>query len=121
MKSIILSFTLKGQDLSEIKERILTIKHYIGNNVILIHGFMSRKELEKRGYSIELNDFFNEHFPVQLNMYNGGVLRKEMAEIADKLNAEIFVIGEIKGGVAEEVELYRKYNLKIIHVLLNTD
>jgi predicted CopG family antitoxin len=121
MKAIILSFSLKNQNqsFSDIKERILEIKKYIGNDVMLIHGFMPRTEVEKRGFSQEINDFFDEQFPVKTNFYNNGVLRQEMAETAKQLNAEIYVIGEVIGGVEEELELYREKNLKIIGISLN--
>ncbi|MDR0874210.1 MAG: hypothetical protein LBN27_12220 [Prevotellaceae bacterium] len=118
MKSIILSFSLKGQEFSEIKERILEIKKNLHEDAMLIHGFMPRKEIEEKGFSMEVNDFFDEHFPLKLNMYNGGVLRKEMAKIGSELKADVFVIGEIKAGVKEEVDLYRSFNLPIIEVPL---
>ncbi|MDR1917017.1 MAG: hypothetical protein LBQ58_10635 [Synergistaceae bacterium] len=119
METIILSFTLKGRDFSEIRERIIDIKHRVGENVILLHGFMPRREILKRGFSTEIVDFFEKHFPIQLNMYNEGVLREEMADIAQRLNATVYVIGEIKHGVSEEFNLYNSRGLDIVEISFN--
>ena len=119
MKSIVIAFSLKEQNFNEIKSSVkmlaqtLEVKY---GNVILIHGFMSEKEVKKRKLKDIVQPLFKKLFPVQLNMYSNGVLREEMADIAKNLYADIYVIGEVKGGVKEEVELYEKRGLRIIYM-----
>lgn len=112
LRTIVLSFTLKGQDFSKIKEAILDIKkkHFPTKNVILLHGFMPRAEVIKKGFSTEVVDFLEETFPIQLNLYaDGAPLRHEMVKIANHLDANVYFIGEIKEGVLEEYTLYKSF------------
>jgi hypothetical protein len=118
MKAIVIAFSLKEQNFLAISERVKGIAKCHGSNVILIHGFMNKKEIKKRKLPDKVGTLFRRYFPIQLNMYNNGVLRKEMAETAKELGATVYVVGEIKGGVAEEVELYDNIDLKIINIPL---
>jgi hypothetical protein len=120
MKSIVLAFTLKGQDFHKISDALQIVKEQIGTDTIVIHGFMPKAEVEKRGFSTEVVDLLETTFPVRLNMYNNGKpLRTEMAEVATKLQAKVYIVGEIKEGVAEEVNYYKEHSLEIVEVPLN--
>ena len=118
MRAIVLAFTLKGQEFPLIAEGIKKVAEEVGENVILIHGFMPREEVSKRGFSTEVLDLLETTFPVRLNMYNQKPLRNEMASVAKSLQATVFVIGEIKEGVAEELELYRNHALEINEIVI---
>lgn len=111
MKAIVLAFTLKEQD----KEKILKAVEQVGKdyqNHICIHGFMPRKLLEVKLFGTEVIDAIEKAFPIVLNMHNGEkVLRAEMADAAYLLGAKIVVIGAVKYGVDEEMELYRNAGL----------
>jgi hypothetical protein len=113
MTAIVIAFTLKNQDLKKIEKQISEIKKRVGENVILIHGFMPEGEAQKKGFPTHVSDCLNKYFPVQLNMYNKGTLRTQMAVIASKLDADVYVIGNVTGGVSEEVNLYREFNRNI--------
>lgn len=124
MKAIIIAFTLKGQDFAKIKEQISLLSMKSGENTLLIHGFMPENEVLKRKFSTDVVDCLAAEFPVQCNMYlpgpDGGPLRLEMAEIGKKLDATVYVIGDAKEGVHEEVLLYEKAGLTITYIpLLN--
>ncbi len=120
MKAIVVAFTLKGQDLEKILDVLENVQH-ARHEHILIHGFMPIAEVEKKGWDPALAKALHQLFPVQLNMYDGRPLREEMAEVAKKLDAEIVVIGEVRDGVAEEVELYKELGLKINYLALPTE
>lgn len=111
MQAVVLAFTLKGQDEEKIVLRIREIRQ-LYPKVILIHGFMPRKLVEEKGWSTKIIDEL-EQFPVRLNMYDGKPLREEMATVASKLKANVIVIGEIKEGVLEEVNLYKQKFLEV--------
>jgi len=114
MNSIVLAFTLKGQDFLKIAERLLAIKKMIGENTVVIHGFMPRAEILKRNFSTDVVDVLERTFPIRLNVYNGKPLRNEMAYLASKLEAKVYVVGEIKEGVLEEVNFYKEQGLEIV-------
>lgn len=116
MKAIVLAFTLKGQPFEKISEGLKQVKNIINDNTVVIHGFMPLQEVKQRGFGTEVVDELEKLFPVRLNMYNTKPLREEMADIASSLEAQVFVVGEIKEGVAEEVELYKKAGLTIVRV-----
>lgn len=119
MKAIIIAFTLKDQSFEQIKRHLIAIKETQSPTVV-IHGFMPKKDVVERGFSTEVVDTLQELFPVQLNMYNGGPMRLEMASAASKLNAEVIVIGEIKEGVKEEVDLYILNKIPVFNIDLQT-
>jgi len=114
MKAIIISFTLKNQDFGRIKPVIEKIAKE-NPNTILIHGFLPRKEVIEKGFSTEVVDVLESNFPVQLNMYDKGVLRLEMGYIGKKLGAEVHIIGQNIDGVYEECQQYCWNKLPIIH------
>ncbi len=116
MNAIVLAFTLKGQDFRKIAEAMRYINSQLEENTILIHGFMPREDVIKKRFDTEVVDTIESTFPIRLNLYNGGPLRNEMVEIACKLNAKVYVIGEIKEGVLEEVDLYKDAGLTIVGV-----
>lgn len=118
MEAIVLAFTLKGQKFEDIANAIKLIGSKTGNNNILIHGFMPRKEVEERKFDTSVLDFLEDFFPIRLNMYFGTPLRDDMADVATKLKATVYAIGEIKDGVKEEVDLYRAAGLTIVEISL---
>jgi|SRR3569833_2778378 len=111
MDAIAISFSLKGQNFDAILSKLSDIAD--NNDAILIHGNLPRHEVIKRRLSTDLVDKLDELFPIQLNMWNEKVLRPEMGEMATKLNAQIYVIGQVIGGVAEEVKIYKSNGLNI--------
>lgn len=117
MKALVLAFTLKEQSIPEILNALKTVREEHPDH-ILIHGFMPRAEVVKRDFSPLIVDTLEQHFPVQLNMYRDKPLREEMVEVAKRLDAKIVVIGEIKEGVKEEVDLYSAAGLTIEQVQL---
>lgn len=119
MKAIILAFTLKGQDFEKIKTGVSNVRHLVGEDTILIHGHLPRAIAQKKGFPTDLSDMLDSAFPVQLIMYNKITLREEMAEVGKDFNATVYVIGEIKEGVEQEVELYKKKGLRIQHMPFN--
>lgn len=119
MNTAVIAFTLKGQDFYLIEKHIKRLSNDLSQRTILIHGFMPRKAVVERGWSVEVVDALQHYFPIQLCMHDGEkVLRDEMAEIAEKLGAAVYVIGDIKEGVKEEVLLYEQKGLEIIPIPL---
>jgi hypothetical protein len=119
MKVIAISFSLKEQNFEEIKQIVLGIvEHYKEKeeDVLLVHGFMPRRETRIYGLSNKVNCLLERHFPVRLNMYTDRVLRQQMAEIVKKLDGTVYMVGEIKGGVKIEFDLYSKLGVNIIHL-----
>lgn len=119
MKTLILAFTLKGQSESEILQVVKEIADRNPNS-ILIHGFLPRKVVVEKGFSTTVVDALEKNFPVQLNMWNEKPLRNEMVDIAKRLGAEIFVIGDIKEGVEEEVNLYKEAGMTFTQFALSS-
>ena len=118
MEAIIISFTLKDQDFYKIEKCLKKLKKEIPNDTIVIHGFMPREEVVQRGFKTNLVDLIEKTFPIRLNLYYKKPLRAQMSELAYLLNAKIYVIGEIKEGVLEEVVLYENKGLEIIKILI---
>lgn len=113
MKMIALAFTLKGQNFSEIKKVLADLRPKIGP-AVLVHGFMPRELVVKQGFSTDLVDTLEEMFPFQLNLFaDGAPLRKDMAELLKQAGAQVYVIGEVKDGVAEEVGLYQANRIQV--------
>lgn len=118
MKAIIIAFTLKGQEWGKIRKALADLRMEVGDRSILIHGFMPRWLLQQKGIPLDVVSHLESLFPVQLNMYNMMPLREEMAELGKKLDAEVYVIGEVKEGVQQEVELYQQSGLNITYISL---
>ena len=117
MKAIVIAFTLKDQPFETILPNLIKIAED-NPDAIVIHGFMPRAELEARNFSCDVVNALENLFPVRLNMYNEKPLRNEMVDAAAKLGAQVYVIGEIKEGVAEEVALYHDAGLSIINLAI---
>ncbi len=117
MKAIVIAFTLKEQSFETILPHLVKISEE-NPNVIAIHGFLPRRELEAKNIPCDVVNALENLFPVILNMYNEKTLREEMVDVAVKLGATVHVIGEIKEGVAEEVALYQIAGVPIIHTLI---
>jgi hypothetical protein len=117
MEAIVVAFTLKGQDQSKIFQRLIDVAEN-NPNKILIHGFLPRKIVEEKNIPTDVVDTLEALFPVQLNMFDKAPLRAEMVEVAKKLNAKVYIIGEVKEGVKEEADLYNAASLEIIHLPL---
>lgn len=114
MDAIILAFTLKGQDQDTIIKRIESLGEVYAEN-ICIHGFMPLGKVVAMGFDPAILNAIRKAFPVQLNMYDDAPLRTEMADVGKKLGAKVIVVGDIKEGVKEEVDLYKTHNLEIVH------
>lgn len=118
MKVIAISFTLKDQPQDKIFEKLDAIAE-LHKDSLLIHGFMSRKEVEKENLSPDVVNKLDELFPLQLTMYRDGKqLLPEMADIMNRLEGKVYVIGEEVDGVAEELAEYAKYNLEVVYHVL---
>ncbi len=116
MKTIIIAFTLKGQDFGKIERKIEEIAGQPPTPTLLIHGFLPRKVLLEKNIPTIVIDALDKYFPIQLNMYaDGKPLRNDMAILAKKLDAVVHVIGEIKEGVLEEVQYYQSFGVSIQH------
>lgn len=124
---VAVSFTLKGQDFSRIKqilEKIAASHH----NPVLVHGFLPREVVEEKGFSMEVTNALEEVFPKQVSFWMPGdvaIWRDDMADFMlglsqNKGNGEIYVIGEIKEGVAQEVEAYESRGLEVFKIPLVT-
>ena len=115
MKTVVLSFTLKGQDLNRIIGKIIEIKEAEGD-CFLISGHMPRHVVQMRGYNLELVMCFEHYFPMQANFFDfhtNSVRRTEMADLARLTRATVYCIGAEVEGVAEELALYRSKGLPI--------
>lgn len=121
MKAIAISFTLKNQPQDKIFAKLEVIQK-ANPDALLIHGFLPKKILLEKGFPpTDVIDKLEELFPVQLNMYNEKPLRKEMAQVAVKLNARVYVIGNIIEGVEEDVNSYEKEGVQFTHVPLDIE
>lgn len=120
IKAIVVAFTLKGQAFENILPKLVKLSEE-NPDAILIHGFLPRKVLEEKQIPTDVVNALENLFPVQLNMYNEKPLREEMVSVAKKLEATVYVIGEIKEGVAEEVELYRTENIPVVHLEIDVE
>jgi hypothetical protein len=119
MKAIVLAFTPKEQDLEKILATVAVVKSEYPD-AICIHGNLPRRAVEARQLPTSIVDTLDKHFPIQLNMFGDGKpLRKEMRTVAIRLDAQVCVIGEVKEGVAEEVELYKAAELPIKYYTLD--
>lgn len=118
MKFIAISFTLKDQPFDQIKKVLEILSKQIGT-ACLVHGFMPREAVIEKGFSTEVVDTLKELFPIQMNCYDGGPQRDLMASVIKQTYGEVYAIGEIKEGVAEEVELYKKQKISIATLPLN--
>ena len=114
---VAVSFTLKGQDFGRIKQKLQTIAADLkesGDRVVLVHGFMPKHEVLSRGFNTDVVDTLDELFPVQCSFYsNGKPDRIGMADLIHEFGGEVHVIGEVSGGVSEEVALYMGMRVKI--------
>jgi len=115
MEAIAISFSLKDQNRHAIFSKLAEIAT-LQNISVVIHGNLPRQEVLRRHLPTDLVDKLDELFPIQLNMWNAKVLRQDMGEIATRLNAEVFVIGQVKGGVEEEINIYTSKGLKINYI-----
>lgn len=116
-KFIAISFTLKGQSFSAIKTRLQLIQQDVvnaGKVPILVHGFMPRHVVIEKGFSTEVSEALDELFPLQVNCFTQGVpMRGEMPKLLNAYDGDLYVIGEIKEGVADEVAEYKKVDIDI--------
>lgn len=114
MQAIIIAFTLKGQDFEKIEKVLAEISSKKLHPILAIHGFMPRRVLIEKNFPLNVVNALDKHFPMQLNMYyDGQPLRQEMAVVGRKLDATVHLIGEMKEGVAEEIDLYKREGLAI--------
>lgn len=122
MQSIIIAFTLKGQNFKQIAAILnLMADDFHPAETILIHGFLPRRILMEKSIPTDVVDTLEKYFPCQLNLFYDGPLRKEMAEVGKSLQAAVYVIGEPAEGVAEEVALYKAAGLGIVYLSLDPE
>lgn len=117
---IVIAFTLKGQSLDEIRPLLKEIKKEYPK-AELVHGFMTRKAVEHKKYDTALVDTLDSIFPRQRTFYNevtGSTDRVSMKNYAYDQGAEVFVIGDIKEGVREEVILYLNAGIQPVFLTL---
>lgn len=125
MKFIAISFTIKGQKMSDIKPVLEQLsERYAAKSgkTALIHGFMPRHAVVEKGFSTELVDTLDELFPEQVSCYQfstGKPNREAMMAIVADSGAEVYAIGDIIEGVAEEVKLYREAGVHVSELPLN--
>jgi hypothetical protein len=123
MKYIAISFTIKGQKMSDIRPVLEKLSERYAakdGNTVLIHGFMPRATVVEKGFSTELVDTLDELFPVQVGCYhNGKPNRDAMVAIVTDSEADVYAIGSIVDGVAEEVELYKASSVHVSELPLN--
>lgn len=124
MNAIILAFTLKGQEWNLIKdsiERVAYLAFLEDSPTVLIHGFLPRKVVLEKSFPTDVIDALDEFFPIQLNLYKDQPLRSEMAVVGKALNAKVYIIGEVKEGVAEEEKFYKENGMEIIYIPLTKE
>ena len=125
MKFIAVSFTIKGQKMSDIKPVLEQLsERYAAKSgkTALIHGFMPRHVVVEKGFSTELVDTLDELFPEQVSCYQistGKPNREAMVAIVADSGAEVYAIGSIIEGVEEEVKLYREEGVHVSELPLN--
>lgn len=123
MKFIAISFTIKGQKMSDIKPVLEQLsERYAAKSgkTVLIHGFMPRHVVVEKGFPTELVDTLDELFPVQVGCYhNGKPNRDAMVAIVNDSEAEVYAIGSIIEGVEEEVKLYSAAGIHVSELPLN--
>jgi len=123
MKVIAISATLRDQDVDALKNIISALSEQ-NPHAILIHGYMPLDLVKARGWDTSFREFLDDEFPLQLNMFHPekGVLRDEMAYIAARLNAHVYILGDMVYGVKEEFDAYdiwqRKGALNITHLAI---
>lgn len=110
-KFISISFTLKGQDLLQIKAILASLSDQFGakeGKVILVHGFMPKEIVLAKGFSTELTDTLKELFPFQLGFYKNDLteMRKDMTHFIKSNFGNALFIGNIIDGVKEEYDMY---------------
>lgn len=123
MKFIAISFTIKGQKIQDIRpvlEKLSERYAAKSGNTALIHGFMPRAAVVEKGFSTELVDTLDELFPVQVGCYhNGKPNRDAMVALVKNAEADVYAIGSIVEGVAEEIELYKASGVHVSELPLN--
>jgi hypothetical protein len=104
MELVAVSFTLKNQSLEDIRTALEGISLELGEDVTLVHGFLTREEVVEKGFGTEVVDLLDKLFPNQIN-FSGK--RQDMVDYVTAMGAEVYVIGSIIDGVKEEYELYQ--------------
>jgi hypothetical protein len=115
LKYIVIAFTLKGQDQQEIFKMLDHVKE-LEPDVVLIHGFLPRRIVMEKQFATDVVDKLDSLFPNQINLFNGQPLRLCMTEVATATRAKVYVLGDIREGVKDEVDLYRMRDLEIINI-----
>ena len=120
MRYIGISFSLKGQDIADIRVSLEKISQQLGGttgDTILVHGFMPRHVVVEKGFSTDLVDALSELFPYQINCYADGKPNRElMAKILKEQGGEAWIVGDVIDGVKEEEAIYMENLLNINYV-----
>ena len=116
MKEIFISVSLQGG--AGYKEIEMAIETFIphGLGVVLNHGHMNHAEVKRRGLDTGFLCLLDQKFPYQ-NIWSVGcrdwggndwdAMREKMADYASLHECEVYVIGDIIGGVKTEVDLFK--------------
>jgi hypothetical protein len=103
-ETVAVSFTLKGQDFSKIKDKLKEIaEKHKDSKVELVHGHMPRHKVLEAGFGTELVDALDELFHMQAVFFG---YREDMVNYVSRANGTVYFIGEIVDGVKEEYDLY---------------
>lgn len=80
---------------------------------------VSRAAVVEKGFSTDVVDTLDALFPLQINCYRNAPQRGVMAALLAQTRGVVYTIGEVKQGVAEEVELYQDSGVNICRLPLN--
>lgn len=118
MKTIVIAFTLKNQDEHLIAGGIKKIYEKVGACIVL-SGHLPTVLVNRKKFDNFISNQLDLYFPMRLCLNDGvQVFRKELAAMAMKLDAEVYVIGEIRDGVKEEIDLYTEAGLPVHEIPL---
>jgi len=119
-KYIAVSFTLNNQSFERISsvfyELVDNLEDYYGKNLFIIHGFLPREVVELMNYPTSIVDMFDEKFPNrQINCHDFDLtkMRLDLAQYIRYFKADVYVIGDIREGVADEVANYQAMGIKV--------
>lgn len=123
MRYVAVSFTLKEQSFTAIQRILSLISDRVdgkSGKTVLVHGFMPREEVINKKFSLDVLDKLSELFPVQINCYqNGKPNRVLMASILKETKGEVYIVGSIIDGVAEERDLYKAAGVEVYSLSLD--
>jgi len=119
-----LHFTLKGQTLREIFDKMFSGTELDiineSDTTVLHHCFLPRNEVIEKGFTTDVVDFLDGQADQIVNWKNANesldLSRLLMLQNLKRLNGIAFFIGVIKDGVLEEYNLAKSIGVRIIHI-----